>query len=224
MGDAVGFRLRQRGRHLALIDLVRTGKRDAHDDRRQARGLKLRAQQALAHAMHADAREFVGHGGERADNVVIAIAANFMQREGAVLAARPGDQCLWLVLAHAALRSVADARHAERHVLPLRPHVGCRCRRGGAFCFGAAAGASCLGDARHDTQHPQGGIGRALARFPGAADRAVQGLVRGFARVIDAIRASAPSGCGATAGRRARPPRRRPSHRARTPIASHACA
>ncbi len=103
---------------------------------------ELRAQQALAHAMHADARERVGHGRERADNVVIAAAAHFVQREGAVLAARPGDQRLWLGPEHVSLRSIADARHAERHVLP----PGCAAASAAAaFCFGAAAGASCLG-------------------------------------------------------------------------------
>jgi len=54
--------------------------------------LELRLQQLLAHAMHADARKFVGHRGQRADHVEFTGAPHLVQRPGAVLAARPGDQ------------------------------------------------------------------------------------------------------------------------------------
>ena len=62
-----------------------------HDNGGQAGGIKLRPQQFLAHAVHADAAERFGDGGQATDDFVIAGAARFEQRPGAVLAARPGD-------------------------------------------------------------------------------------------------------------------------------------
>ena len=99
--DAVGLGLRNRSRHFALIDLVRAGKRDAHHDRAKPCGLELRAQQTFAHTMHAHAGKIIGHRRQRTHDVVIAAAANFVQGEGTVLAARPGDQRLGLVLLQA---------------------------------------------------------------------------------------------------------------------------
>ena len=90
--DAAGFGRRQRLGHARLVDFVRAWIRNSHDNRRQSRRFKLRLQNRLAHAMHADARERIGHCGKRADDVVFANATRFVQRPRAVLAARPGDQ------------------------------------------------------------------------------------------------------------------------------------
>ena len=90
--DAVGFGRGERLGHARLVDVIRARIGNAHDDRRQSGGGELRLQNCLAHAMHADAREGIGHRGERTDNIVFAGAARFVQRPGAVLAARPGDQ------------------------------------------------------------------------------------------------------------------------------------
>src|SRR4029450_841112 len=63
---------------------------------RQARGLALRAQDFLAHAVNGYALEGFGHGGQRADHIELAGAAHLIQRVRAVLAAGPGDQRLRL--------------------------------------------------------------------------------------------------------------------------------
>ena len=81
-------------RHFLLVDLVRAGIRNVHDDREQTGSIQLRAQQFFADAVHADAAESIGHRGQSADDIEIAGAARLMQRPRAVLAARPGDECL----------------------------------------------------------------------------------------------------------------------------------
>ena len=67
-------------------------------------------------------------------------------------------------------------------------------------------------------------VGRALARFPGAADGAPQRLVRGFAGKPDAVVAAAPSAPGARLARPAPPPRRRRAPTAPRSSASRARA
>ena len=176
------FASRDRRRHLALVDLVRARKRNAHDDRRQAGGVELRVQQLLAHAMHADARESVGDRGERADDVEFAGAAHLVQRPGAVLAARPGDQRF----RRASIVIAARACGARRASRPARRRAACSPLLQHAIA--------------------QRRVGRALAGFPGAADRAPQRLVQRPRRRTRRGRAPAPSAPCAPrlAGRRRR--------------------
>ena len=141
--------------------------RECAPHRRQARGVELRPQQFLAHAMHADAAECVGDGGQRADDVVVAGAARLVQRPGAVLAARPGDQRLWRA-------SSSSPRSPAAFALTAR---GCGCSR------------------RFFARPAQHRVRGALARFPGAADRAPLRLVHGLAGKPDAVARAAPSGC-----------------------------
>ena len=63
--------------------------------RRQTCGLKLGQQNLLTHAMNGNAAERLGDGRHRADDIKFAGAPDFMKRERAVFAARPGDQRLW---------------------------------------------------------------------------------------------------------------------------------
>ena len=84
---------RQRLGHARFVDVVRTRERNGDDHRRKRRGAELRHQQLLAHAVHADAAKRFGDGRQRADDLVVAGAAHFVQCKRAVLAARPCDQC-----------------------------------------------------------------------------------------------------------------------------------
>ena len=143
----------------------------------------------------------LGDRGERGDDVVIAAAADLVQRPGAVLAARPGDQRLALQ-GFASLLLAALRRHAAVAAPRLRLPRGASC----------VAPRLLLG--RHDDAAARSGIGRALAGFPGAADRAPQRLVHCFAARKKRGRAAAPSECGATAGRPPRPPRMRRARKA----------
>ena len=91
----------------------------------------LRAQDLLAHAMHADALECLGDGRERADDLVFARAAHLVQRPGRVLAARPGDERFGRLRSHLAplphSRSAASAaRSPDSQAPPTVPHsVSC---------------------------------------------------------------------------------------------------
>ena len=119
VGDALRFGLRHRCRHLALVDLVRARIGYPHDGRRQSAGFELRPQQLLAHSVDADTIEPAGDGGQSADHIDRAGAPRLVQRPGAVLAARPGNQ---------SARTPAHRR--------------CRLRRGGGAGSGLAGSTS----------------------------------------------------------------------------------
>src|SRR5215510_5425165 len=127
--DAVGLRVSERCRHARLIHFVRAREWDRHTHRRQADRFELGSENALAHAMHADATEGLGDGGERAHNLAVAGATHFVQRPGTVLAARPGDQRL-RPSAHRRppnSRNIASAaRSPDSQAPPTVPHsVSC---------------------------------------------------------------------------------------------------
>src|SRR5262249_19687786 len=124
-GNAGALRLRECCRHLALVDVVRARKRNAHDGRRQACGLELRGEQLLANAVHAHATELVRHRGERADDLELARTAHLVQRPGAGLAARPGDQRPRHFLP-SPLNAASAARSPASQAPPTVPHrVSC---------------------------------------------------------------------------------------------------
>ena len=114
------------------------------------------ASNSCAHAMHADAAEGLGHGGERADDVVVAAAPHLVQRPGAVLAARPGDQRL--------ASSIGPRGH--------------RRRRGPQRRFGGAV----AGFPRAADRAPQ----RFVRRLAGQEDAAVERLRQRLARRLSA--------------------------------------
>ena len=60
----------------------------------QTRSIQLRPQQLFADAVHADSTESIRDRCQSSDDIEIAGPARFMQRPRAVLAARPGDECL----------------------------------------------------------------------------------------------------------------------------------
>src|SRR5829696_2020095 len=91
--DAASDRFRDRLAHPRLVDLVRARVRNRHDPLRRTRGLALRLQYLLPHAVDRYPAERLGHRGQRADDIEFTRAQHFMQRERRVLAARPGDQC-----------------------------------------------------------------------------------------------------------------------------------
>src|SRR5262249_46609807 len=79
------------------------------------------------HAVHADAPEGLGHRGQRADDLIIAAAADLVQRPGTVLAGRPGDQ-RFRPHAHRpavvvkALIAASAARSPDSQAPPTVPH------------------------------------------------------------------------------------------------------
>src|SRR3974377_487974 len=108
-------------------------------------GGTLRPQDLLAHTMHTDPTEGLGHRGKRADDVIGTGTTSLVLRPGAVLAARPGDQrfrAAHLVVPTAAARAAFAA-----------------CRPFFIALFQRADSA-------------QRRFRRARARFPGASDRA----------------------------------------------------
>jgi hypothetical protein len=93
-GHAGSSGVADRLRHFLLVNLVRAGKWNVHDDREQTRSIQLRSQQLFADAVHADSTESIRDRCQSSDDIEIAGPARFMQRPRAVLAARPGDECL----------------------------------------------------------------------------------------------------------------------------------
>ena len=156
---------------------------------RQAAGVELRRQQLLAQAMDADAAECVGDRGQRADHVDRAGAAHLVQRPGAVLAARPGDQ------------RPGTAAHGCR-----------RCRRAGAAGSGFAASTmsgrpamrrmTVLAARSPDSQAPRDRAPHGFVhRLAGEVDAAAHRLHQGLARPL-------PAGRGGRRSRRAPTARR----------------
>ena len=145
----------------------------------------LRAQDLLAHAMHADAREGLGDGRERADDVVVAGAPHFVQRPGRVLAARPRDQRFGLCIYAARFSTMPRALYAL-----MRGGSGsssCARQLTAAPAYLPAGGAEHAGVGSTPAPQPQRRIGGALARLPGAADRAPQRLVHRLAGEEQAV-------------------------------------
>ena len=133
--------------------------------------------------MNADAAECARDRRQRADHFDLAGAADLVQRPGAVLAARPGDQRL---RARTARLLAALRRLLRRLSLDL--------------------GRRRLGLAEDAADHH---VGRAGAGFPGAADRAPQRLVRGFAGEEHAVADRLHQGARAPIARPATPSRTR---------------
>src|SRR5262249_4738361 len=89
------LRLRERRRHARLVDFIRAWEWNGYAHERQAGRLELGGENLLTHPMHAHPAERLGDGRQRAHDLAVAGATRLMQRPGAVLAARPGDQRLW---------------------------------------------------------------------------------------------------------------------------------
>ena len=76
--DAGLLGIGHRNGHFLLVDIVGAWKGNMHDDGWQAGGIELHPQQFFTHAVHADAAERFGDGGQAADDFVIAGATRFV--------------------------------------------------------------------------------------------------------------------------------------------------
>src|SRR5207248_3028054 len=94
VGDALADGAGHGFAHSRLVDRVWAGIGYRHDARRQSRCIQLRPQNLLPHAVDRYPVERLGHRRQRADNVEFTRAPDLMERERAVLSARPRDQCL----------------------------------------------------------------------------------------------------------------------------------
>ena len=94
VGDALADGAGHGFAHSRLVDRVWAGIGYRHDARRQSRCIQLRPQNLLPHAVDRYPVERLGHRRQRADNIEFTRAPDLVQRERAVLAARPRDQCL----------------------------------------------------------------------------------------------------------------------------------
>src|SRR5579871_2703727 len=91
--DAAASMLREGRRHRCLVFLVASGSRNFDGVQRQSEALRLLVQQRAAHAVHADAVEIAGDGGEQ--RLDLPHLLDLVEREAAVLAAAPRDKYGW---------------------------------------------------------------------------------------------------------------------------------